>query len=79
MNLPKTHWNYRLIRKPTGDADDPFTYEVHEVHWADGKPVGASVEPVTFGGSSPEEAAKALSMALKDALCEPWIDISAVS
>jgi hypothetical protein len=36
-----SHWNYRIMRTPTGYADEPFFFAIHEVYYDDsGKPNG---------------------------------------
>ena len=65
-------WNYRIVKY----KDHPGCYGLHEVFYdKKDRPWGMTKLPIDFttdGG--PEEIHKALSMALRDALCKPVLE-----
>jgi hypothetical protein len=64
-----SHWNYRLVKLNTPHGD---YFEVREVYYNDaGEPCAMTERAVGFGGETPEEAIKALKLALRDAENRP--------
>ncbi len=57
-SMPRRHWNCRVIETllPEGER----WYEVHEVHYEHGKPIGYAASPATLSWSSEDDAGAGL-------------------
>ena len=66
-------WNYRVVRHGRGTESEWLG--LHEVHYEDGKPVGATAEPVRFVSDvSIEDLVASLERALSDSRERPVLD-----
>jgi hypothetical protein len=70
-SMPKSHWNCRVIETPLPEGER--WYEVHEVHYEQGRPIGYAASPATLGWSSEDEpgAGSRRLEQLRTALCKP--------
>lgn len=66
-------WNYRIVKYRDGKG-----YGLHEVYYNEvGRAENMTAEPTSFCADAedgPEDIAKTLATALKDALCRPVFD-----
>lgn len=44
-------WHYRVIRSASGDPDEPYWYDIHEVYYGDDG-TGSTVYPATVGSDT---------------------------
>lgn len=74
-----SHWNYRVMRTPTGNADEPFFFAIHEVYYDDsGKPNGWTENAVGVCSDTVEGLRDVLAM-FAAALEKPPIDVPTVT
>lgn len=70
-------WNYRIVRHPASNGEEPH-YSLREVFYDEaGNPRGMTSNPATFGGDEPHHIIQALQMAMDSCekhgvLDDPW-------
>lgn len=69
--VPRRHWNCRVIE--TSLPEGERWYEVHEVHYEQGKPIGYATSPATLCWSSEDDSGGGLHRLeqLREALRKP--------